>query len=309
MNKKEAYEILELTPGATPEDIKKKYRQLTKKFHPDVNKEPGATERFQKINLAHEILTGKVEAEKPVNFNPFSNPFNNPFNMDFGAIRVPQHIELSTRISFKESVLGCKKELKYSRFIKCKECNGVGEKTQNNGCDKCGGRGQVINKKGNIIISMACDKCRGRMTNIPCDICQTEGGVNAEVSINVVIPGGVVNGNVLRLAGMGNYIGINMFGDQCTDCHLKINVEKDLDLTLIDQDVVSYLNISLFEAVLGCKKQIKTIDGEKEIEINKLSKNKDEIIVPKMGVNGMGNQRVILDVEYPNNIEELIGVK
>jgi molecular chaperone DnaJ len=293
MNLSEAYKILELSSSATEDEAKKKYRELTKLYHPDVNKEPDAESKFKKINEAYDLIKSK-------------NDPKNSFKTYHEYVE-PEHINLNITISFKEAVLGCNKDLKYIRSVKCTDCKGLGSININNGCAICGGKGQIIHKNGNSVFIRNCTKCIGQISTKPCETCNQSGSINFDTIVNVKIPGGVQSNNVLRLGGMGNYVGTNfMFMDQSTDVFLQINVTPEAGLSIKGKDVLSELNISLYDAIKGCKHNINTIDGLKEITINKLSKNKDSIIIPNMGVERRGNQEVILNIDYPDNIEEII---
>lgn len=305
MNLKEAYSILEIPQTATPDEAKKKYRELTKKYHPDVNKEAGAEEKFKKINEAYQVVSsGKSTDREEMHWN---NAAQNPFT-GFSQPMV-DNISIHTTVSFKESVQGCKKEIKYNRKTKCKDCNGQGQTTLNNGCDKCGGRGQVTGRQGNMIFVQTCDKCYGRSQTLPCSACNMKGSVEAEASVNVTIPGGITDHNILRIAGMGHFAGY-LFGqlEQNTDVHLHVRVTPEPGLRLEGTHVISNLEISLLEALQGCKKTVKTILGDKEIEIEPKSRHKDEVVIPHLGVNGVGDQKVILDVKYPSDVGSLINV-
>jgi molecular chaperone DnaJ len=310
MNLKDAYSILELDSAATPEEAKKKYRELTKKYHPDVNKEAGAEDKFKKINEAYQVVsTGKSTDREEIKYHTQQGraPFD-PFGRQGPQPNIAFHIELQTTISFKESVLGCRKDFKFTRHGKCPGCDGQGSIRLDNGCTKCHGQGQVTTQRGNMIFTMTCDKCHGQIKVEECKTCNATGMLDTEVSISVNIPGGMVGGNVLRLSGMGNFAGNFMGMDQFTDAHLHINVTPEKGFSLEGVDVVSILEISLLEALRGCNKSVQTVMGNREINIKPLSRNKEEVIVPQMGVNRRGNQRVILDVKYPKNVNNLIGV-
>lgn len=304
MNRTEACSILGVNESITPEELKKKYKELTRKYHPDINKEDGAEAFFKKINEAYDILSkNHIADESNSGFNPFAwntNPFN--------KIRYAENISLFTEISFRESVLGIKKDFTYSRNIKCVVCAGQGQQPINNGCNICHGKGVVTGRQGNMFFSQTCHGCRGQIKTLPCEKCSAQGTVTTQTSINVSIPGGVISGNILRLSNMGNFVGSMMNMDQYTEVHLHITVTPYENLSLQDIDVVSNLDLSLLEAIQGVEKSIFTIYGDKNILIPPLTKNKDEIIIPKLGVNGTGSQRVIINVNYPTNIHELISV-
>lgn len=304
MNLKEAYSILEIPPTSTPDEAKKRYRELTKKYHPDINKEAGAEDKFKKINEAYScIQSGK--GTDPV---PARNPWGGPGAGPFGDVIYQQvdPIDLNTTITFKESVTGCKKELKFNRKAKCGTCHGKGAQTIDNGCKTCGGKGQTINQRNNMVFISTCSDCNGKIKVEECKTCHANGHVHTDVSIHVTVPGGIQNGNILRLHNMGNYLGSSMFGDQYTDAHLTVNVMPEPGLKIDGNDVVSALQIKLIEALQGCFKSIKTIDGTQDITIKPLSRHQEQIVIPRLGVNRMGNHKVILDVMYPSNTDDLI---
>lgn len=307
MNLKEAYTLLELPTTATPEEAKKKYREFSKKLHPDISKEPDAEAKFKKINEAYDcIKSGKGTDPEPFqgfDFNPFSRaPFSKSRSIK------SENIKLNTQISFKESVIGVKKDIKFDRINKCSDCDGEGQVSINNGCSACGGRGQQVTKNGNSIFIQSCQKCFGVSKSDPCTKCNSSGILDTSISLSVSIPGGIINGNILRLSNMGNYVNNFMGMDQYTDVFLEINVLLDDQLSIDGGNVISKLDITLLEALQGSIKKVKTIDGTKEVEVKPLSKNSDEIILPKLGVNRMGNQKVILNVSYPKDIYKIIEV-
>jgi molecular chaperone DnaJ len=308
MQVKEAYAILEIPQTSTPEEAKKKYRELTKKFHPDVNKGADAEAKFKKINEAYQVVSsGKSTDREDVQWQgqqPF-NPFGgNPFGQQRTFNAIP--INIKTTISFKESVLGCEKDLKFNRNAKCTDCDGAGEVAINNGCAACGGKGQVVRRQGSMIFIQSCPKCNGQTQKKDCNTCKTKGVLETETSVRVSIPGGILDGNILNLRGMGHFTG--SFGpmDQNSDTHLHVKVTPEPGLSLEGTNVITTLELSLQEALQGCKKIINTINGYQDIEVSPKTRNKDEVIIPYLGVNKTGNQRVILDVKYPEDISTLV---
>jgi molecular chaperone DnaJ len=302
MNLKEAYATLEIAQGTSPEDAKKKYRELTKKYHPDVNKEAGAEDKFKKINEAYQI----VQSGKGTDLQD-KHTYGGGFHRQ--QVIQLENVEVNLTISFKESVLGCKKEIKYSRQSKCQNCGGAGDVKLNNGCKKCGGKGQVINRQGNMVMVTTCNECYGQANLAECTVCHGAGTLQADVSVHVSVPAGVTDGNTLRLQGMGNYAGSFMgLADQHTDAFCHIRVPSESGLSIEGTSVVSHLTIPLLDALRGCKHKVKTIHGDKEIQIKPQSRNRDEVIIPHCGVGGTGDQKVVLDVEYPKNTDKLIGV-
>ena len=316
MKLKEAFEILDLEETATPEEAKKQFRKMSKKLHPD-NKETGSEAAFKKLNEAYQIISEPQKAEPEMedlhwgqgmqDFSGFGG-FGHPFARGTSKVYFSQPVNVKTTIEFKDSVLGCQKTLNINRHMKCSNCNGEGKVTLSNGCSQCGGRGKVVSRQGNMIIMQICNKCGGRSPSEPCKTCDTKGVVQTDSSIQVNIPGGVVNGNTLTLRGVGNFVGTFGPVDNYTDAHLTITVTPEPGLHLDGMNVVCVCEISLQEALTGCRKIVNTIKGYRDIEILPLSRHKDEVIIPQLGVRGVGNQRVILDVRYPQNIDQLIEV-
>lgn len=302
----EAYTTLGLAQGASLDDAKKQYKLLAKKWHPDLNKAPEAEETFKKINEAYQIVsTGKPTDREDAVSRARATYGGNPFGRQQFYDATP--VDTYTTISFLESVWGVKKDIKYSRQGKCTACNGQGESTLNNGCTECGGRGQTVSKKGNMVYVSTCTKCFGQSNTEDCKSCNATGTVDSEVSVHVTIPGGVSNGSILRLSGMGNFAGVFMMSlDQYTDAMLHIHVTPDPGLSLDGQHVISKLEVSLLEAIRGCNKSVKTVLGHQHVEIKPMSRNGDTIVIPRMGVNRTGDQRVILDVKYPQDINKLV---
>jgi molecular chaperone DnaJ len=300
---KEAYDTLELSLGASPEEVKKKYRELTKKYHPDVNKDPDAEAHFKKINEAHQVIqTGKSTDLE----DRHSSTYASPFHRQQQVIRL-ENVDLSLTVSFKESVLGCKKEVKYSRQAKCHQCDGAGDVRTNNGCKKCGGKGQTVTRQNGMVMITTCTDCFGRSELLECTLCKARGTIHTDVSVHVSVPAGVSDGSTLRLQGMGNYAGSFMGSfDQYTDAFCHITVIPEPGLSIDGKSVVSRLTISLLDALQGCQRTVKTIHGDKGIQINPSSKNGQEVIIPHYGVGGTGSQRVILDVDYPSDVNKLI---
>lgn len=303
MKLSEAYQVLELSPNVSLDDAKKQYKLLAKKWHPDINKEPGAEAKFKSINEAFQCIQNGQGNEQE-SFSGFGNPFGRSSN-----IVQLNNVEIHITIDFKESVLGCKKEVKYSRKSKCTSCEGNGEITLNNGCKKCDGSGRKIIKQSGSVFISTCSDCRGRNNVTGCTVCNGEGSIFTDVSVHVSVPAGILNNNILRLQGMGHYAGTFMgFADQNTDVFCHVSVTPDPNLSLNGKDVISNLNISLLQALIGGNHTVKTINGDREISVKPQSKNKEEVILPNLGVGYSGSQRVILNISYPTNIDKLINV-
>ena len=236
------------------------------------------------------------------NIAGFGGGFNRPrkhFNKT--EITVPQ------TISFRESVVGCTREIVFNRDEKCQACDGQGGKQIDNGCKKCKGKGMVVSQHGNIFTQMPCPDCHGKTKEQSCGTCAGKGFSTAEARLTINIPPGITpERNVVGIAGQGHYVGNGMMGDAHTQVLLVMTITPLEDLKLVDEDVVSSLKISLLEALEGCVKSVMTIDGAKETTVKSGIRNKDEIVMPNLGLSGVGNHRVIVDVEYPSDVEKLV---
>lgn len=303
MNLQEAYSILEIPQGTSPEDAKKKYRELTKKYHPDVNKDPDAEAKFKKINEAYNVIQKGEEPQHQFHGDHFVQRRKPRPN--------PEIVHLHAHISYKDSIFGCKRDFVYDRRNKCDECNGQGVYSLHNGCTECKGQGVVITRQGNMIMQQTCGKCRGKIPTEECKPCNGTGGVKATRTITVTVPGGVVDGNILRLEGMGNFVEVvnNFFnsGDAYTDAFVQLHIQPaEFKCTIKDNNLHVPLDITLLEALRGCTKNIKTLDGIKEIKIPQKTKNGHQVIIPNLGVSRTGNQIIDINVDYPQDIDSLI---
>jgi molecular chaperone DnaJ len=308
MNIQEAYNVLEVQDSISDTDLKSTYKKLAKQFHPDVYKTD--TDKFKKINEAYQLIIDyrkNPEKYNPQSRSPFSGGgFNINLNDIFNGFGRSQQtninaspINLNTKISFKESVLGVEKEISYKKNIKCSDCDGNGKEPQSNGCKSCNGFGRVIQQQGNMHYSTGCSKCHGRNVKFKdCIKCNAKGITEVEVNAKINIPSG--NSTTLRIQGAGNYGGsAGIMGDVYSDVFLKVEVEPDPDLTLVGTDVIFKLNLPLIDALIGCEKEVKTIYDTRTIIIPAKSKNKEEIIIEGCGVKqAKGNERVILDIDY-----------
>jgi molecular chaperone DnaJ len=312
MKLSEAYKIINLSSDATPEEVKKQYKKLAKEFHPDVNKAPDAEATFKKISEAYQTIQAGKDEPPVADWGGFTNQhIHDIFNRNGPGRATKQHlssnIDLYTTISFKDAVQGCKIEITYSRQIKCPHCQGSGNKPTNNGCKTCGGAGQVVSRNGSHVFIRTCSECLGRSQSNPCTNCSSTGLIETEASVHVSVPAAMVDGNVLRLQGMGNFAGTFMgLQDQYTDVYLRVKVTPQSGLRLEGKDVVSNLTLPLLDALRGCTRTVPTIDGDKEIVIDGGIKNKEEMVL-SVGDHNI-RHRVIFTVNYPDDKARLIDI-
>lgn len=325
MTPQEAYKFLEVPSNLSDDELKQKYKELAKKYHPDIFKED--PDKFKKINEAYQLVTDyRAHPEK---YEPRMTQGGGFWNnvVDLGDIffgggdffrntqdeeRIPQvHIKVPLEITFHESVMGCTKEISYNRNVKCSLCQGAGSKHTGNGCDSCDGFGRVtVNNKG-MIFQTSCFKCSGKNTKkTKCVACSGKKVLNDKRTGMVNVPAGSIDNETLRLVGEGNYAGRHIMGDSFTDVFIQLKVAPYSGMTLKDKkNVHSMLTISLLEALEGITKEVETIYGNKEITIKAQSRHNEKIEIANCGVqNANGSHIIELNVEYPTDITTLVGV-
>jgi molecular chaperone DnaJ len=213
---KDYYNILEVSENSTSDEIKKSYRRLSKKYHPDVN--PDGAEKFKEISEAYEILSDEQKR------NEYNNRKNNPFGGDidlndlfgqfFGGVNNQrirrQNKEIHITIGVIDSFKGIRKDINFVRNIECGTCFGSGGKKKK--CEICGGNGVVTTRTGNGFFSQiyqtTCNTCSGTGESVieGCTTCNAKGFVSNQEKINIDIPKNTQNGSIYRLANYGDYL-------------------------------------------------------------------------------------------------------
>ena len=299
MNNTEYYDRLGLSKDASQDEIKRAYRKLSKKYHPDINKEPGAEEKYKEILEAYETLS---DAQKraaydqygPDGANGFGGQgsfggfdggagfggFEDIFSSFFGggatrnpnAPRQGDDLQYRVNLSFEEAVFGAEKEIHYNREVTCKTCSGSGAKpgTSPVTCGRCHGQG-VINVDTQTPLGMmrrqvTCDVCHGTGQEIkdPCQTCHGTGREKQSHTVSVKIPAGVETGQQIRLAGQGE-AGFN--GGPYGDLFVIINVNPSDKFTRDGSTIYYTLNISFVQAALGDTVEVPTVHGNVEMVI------------------------------------------
>ena len=299
MNNTEYYDRLGLSKDASQDEIKRAYRKLSKKYHPDINKEPGAEEKYKEILEAYETLS---DAQKraaydqygPDGANGFGGQgsfggfdggagfggFEDIFSSFFGggatrnpnAPRQADDLQYRVNLSFEEAVFGAEKEIHYNREVTCKTCSGSGAKpgTSPVTCGRCHGHG-VINVDTQTPLGMmrrqvTCDVCHGTGQEIkdPCQTCHGTGREKQSHTVSVKIPAGVETGQQIRLAGQGE-AGFN--GGPYGDLFVVINVNPSDKFTRDGSTIYYTLNISFVQAALGDTVEVPTVHGNVEMVI------------------------------------------
>jgi len=339
MTQRDYYEILGVPRNASNDDLKAAFRRLARQYHPDVNKESDAEERFKEINEAYAVLSdsdrraaydrfghagvrGAGGAQDfTVDFSDFADIFGDLFGFGgFGRTsrrsrNMPRRgADLSYRLdlSFEEAVFGVEREIEITRDEICQTCNGSGAEpgTSPVRCSNCNGSGEVRQARQTILGSMVqvatCPVCNGLGETIstPCHTCQGRGLERRTRKKIVSIPGGVDNGTQIRLAGEGQP-GLN--NGPNGNLYITINVKPHKFFRRRDQDIVLDLDVNIAQATLGADVEIPTVDGQAVLKIpagtqpGKVLRMRNKG-VPHLRSNGRGDQLVVINVEIPTRL-------
>lgn len=293
------YQTLGVAKGASATDIKKAYRKLALKFHPDKNPDSkDAEEKFKEISEAYEVLSDEKKRQIYDQYGKeglggagfsgghdfssmdealrtFMGAFggmggDSIFDSFFGgssgensSVRPGASKKASLRLTLEEAAKGCNKEINIYNYHACSDCQGSGAKDKNSvkTCQQCGGNGQVFQTRGFFSMSSTCPACRGegKIITDPCQSCQGNGRIKKKQKVDVPIPAGVEDGMRLKMSGKGD-AGIS--GGPPGDLYIFIELEPH-DVFMRDgDDVILEMPVSLSEAALGCKKDIPTLHGE-----------------------------------------------
>ncbi len=343
MNKKDYYEVLGVSKNATDEEIKRAFRVLAKKYHPDVNKEPGAAEKFKEIGEAYQVLSDKNKraqydqyghaafdgAQGGAGFDMgdinLDDILSNLFGGGFGGFssfsgfggnsrtrksaRRGEDLLMHIKISFEEAVKGCKKDIRLTVTENCDECNGKGGFGEKK-CSTCDGLGVIREEQRTLFGIMqtqkTCPNCNGSGKTYKeiCSECRGEGRVKKNKTLTVTVPAGIDTGNQLRLSGKGG-AGIN--GGPNGDIYLEFEVEPDKYFERQDDDIYLEVPVTITEAVLGCKKEIPTLNGNGYIEIKPGTQNYTKLKLRGKGIKGVnsksyGDMYVVINIIMPTKL-------
>ena len=348
MAKKDYYETLGVDKKASQDEIKSAYRKLAKKYHPDLNKEEGAAEKFKEIGEAYSVLGDEKNramydqygsaafdgsaggAGGAGGFGGFQGGFSGFQDVDidlndifedflggfgFGGGRRTnraskgEDILVKINVSFMDAVFGSKKDIELSLNDACPECDGAGGHEPKT-CPTCGGSGRVVAETRTILGVMqtqtTCRECggSGKVFSSVCSKCRGKKYVKANKTVSVEIPSGINTGDRLRMSGKG---GAGLNGGPNGDVYLDIIVDAHPIFTREDKDIYLTLPLTLPEAVLGCEKEIPTIDGNVELEIEPGTQNGDKLKLRGKGVPGnsftKGDMFVIIKVVVPEKLD------
>ncbi len=338
MEKLSYYEILEVSHNADKITIKKAYRKMAKKYHPDKN--PGnkeAEHKFKLCNEAYQCLSddrqrsiydrygkeglqgmgggggashagfddlGSIFEEMFSGFGGGSRRRQNPSAMD----KYPLDMNVDMNISFQEAIFGCEKEINYTYKKACETCKGTGAKDGKlSTCSQCKGQGQVYMKQGFMTFSQTCPVCHGTGSSVTqkCKACHGSGYEEIKEKITITIPKGIDSGNRLRVSAKGN-IGKN--GNR-GDLYITFEVKPDKHFIRNENDI--YIEIPLFftQAVKGDTLTIPSLTGELELKLDIGTKDKQRYTFRGEGIDdvhghGKGDLIAIINIQYPKKLSD-----
>ncbi len=340
-NKRDYYEVLGLKKGADDAEIKKAYRALAKKYHPDMN--PGDKEaeaKFKEVNEAYAVLSDADKKEKydqfghaafdqsagfggggGAGFGDFGFDISDIFSSFFGGGGGSRHngpiqgddVEIQVVLTFEEAVFGVKKEVSFQRTQKCGECGGTGaaKGTTAKTCTECGGRGQVRVQQrtplGMMQTTRTCQTChgKGKIIETPCKSCHGSGYVRASKKLDVSIPAGIDNRQRVVLRGEG---GDGQNGGPAGDLVITVVVRPHAIFERRGSDIYCEVPITFADATLGAEIDIPTLEGVEKYTVPEGTQPGTRFTLRQRGIKNVNSQNrgslyVTVNIEVPKNLK------
>jgi len=327
------YETLGVDSSATEEEIKRAYKKLARKFHPDLN--PGDTDaeaQFKEIGAAYEVLS---DPERRSRFDRFGTdqPQGADFGAGFGDIFEAffggnagfggggrsgpprgEDLEAQVDLDLEDVVFGGEREVSIRTAVRCEPCDGSGAAvgTTPDTCDECGGAGQVRRVRqsvlGQMVTATACPSCGGLGKTIasPCGLCEGQGRTIEQRTYSVEVPAGVDDGSTLRLTGRG---AAGPRGGSNGDLYVHVRVRPHPTFRRDGDDLVHELHVPFTQATLGAHIEYETLDGPEDLVVPRGTESGTTFRMRGRGVphvrgRGRGDLRVNVVVEVPDELDE-----
>ncbi len=330
---KDYYATLGLERGATDADVKKAFRKLAQQWHPDVNKDAAAQERFKEINEAYQVLSDPerrqrydmfgsagVEGDPAAGFGGFADIFDAFFGGAAAGARrgrpmAGSDLRYDLRISFTEAVLGTEKELEFPVLGRCDTCKGSGARpgTEASTCPQCNGRGEVRSIRqtmlGQMVNVTTCPRCQGdgRIVEDPCETCHGDGRTERKRTLTVSIPAGIDEGHQIRLSNEGE---AGPRGGPAGSLYVAVHVTPHPQLKRDGTELYFETSVGIAQAALGTRIIVPTVEGEEEVEVKAGTQPGTEIRLRGQGVphlrrsGSRGDLHVIVDVDVPTRLSK-----
>ena len=340
--KRDYYEVLGVDQNADARTIKRAFLKKARKLHPDVNKEPGAEERFKEVNEAYSVLS---DERKRANYDRYGDPngpggfggdyvdmsdifgggFGDIFDSFFGGGRAGggaqqrtrgRDMGISLQITLEMAAAGCSKTISYDRLAPCEDCSGTGvaEGGHEVTCSRCNGSGYVVEVQRTIFGQMqsqtTCPACGGvgKVIDNPCETCGGQGRVPEKETVTLEIPAGIHSGQTLRMSGKGE-AGIR--NDRAGDLVVRVDILPHARYERQGDDLFCNVEIDALEAMLGTTVTIEGIlDGEEvEIEIPSGCQYGQQVRVegfgmPRAGTTARGSVIAMVSVRIPDDLND-----
>lgn len=336
------YHVLGVERGASDAEIKRAFRKLAQQWHPDVNTEPGAQERFKEINDAYQILSdperrqrydmfgragvdGAAGGPGAAGFEGFGG-FGDIFDAFFGGAAGggsarrgrPQpgaDLRYDLRITFEEAVKGTEKEIEFRVLGRCATCSGSGAKegTEPITCPQCEGRGEVRSIRqtmlGQMVNVSACPRCHGegKIIEAACPTCHGDGRTEGKRALRVTIPAGIDEGHQIRLTNEGE---VGPRGGPAGSLYVAVHVTPHPKLKRDGTELYYEAQVSIAQAALGTRIMVPTVDGDEEVEIKPGTQPDTEVRLRGKGVphlrrtGSRGDLHVLIDVVVPTKLSK-----
>jgi len=340
MNKRDYYEVLGVSKNATKEEIKKAYRKLSKQYHPDINKQPDAAEKFKEIKEAYEVLS---DDQKRAHYDQFGHTdpnqgfggfggadfdfggfggFEDIFSSFFGgarrrdpnAPRAGADLQYTMILKFEEAAFGKETDIEIPREETCDTCHGSGAKpgTKKETCSHCRGTGQISIEQatpfGRIVNKRVCHHCSGtgQLIKEKCTTCSGSGRVKKRKKIHVKIPAGIDDGQQLRVSGQGE-AGIN--GGPPGDLYIVFRVEPHEFFERDGDDIYCEIPLTFAQAALGDEIEVPTLHGKVKLKVPAGTQTGTKFRLKGKGVPnvrgyGHGDQHILVRVVTPVKLTE-----
>ena len=333
VSERDYYEVLGVERGADDAAIKRAFRKLAQQWHPDVNTEPEAQERFKEINEAYQVLSDPTRRQAydmfgkagvsgagagdggTAGFGGFSDIFDAFFGGSMGGAnrraarpQTGSDLRYDLRISFQEAVLGVEKEIEFPVLGRCDTCGGSGSKPGSTAtqCPQCNGRGEIRSIRqtmlGQMVNVSPCPRCHGegKIIESPCETCHGEGRTERKRTLRVAIPAGIDEGHQIRLSNEGE---VGPRGGAAGSLYVAVHVAPHPTLTREGTELYYEADLSIAQAALGTKIMVPTVEGEDtEVEIKPGTQPGTEIRLRGRGVPHLRRQSVRGDLHVIANV-------